>query len=105
MGATVIRPARASDATRISDIYNFYIKNTTATFEVEPVSAEDIMRRMQACAALSLPWLVAQTGNTVVGYCYATKWRERHAYRYSVEATVYVDRRRACCHVWYHAAE
>lgn len=87
----MIRPAKAEDATTIARIYNHYIKETTVTFEVDPVSADCMASRIAECQSNGLPWLVAKHNDEVVGYCYASKWKGRCAYRHSVEATVYLD--------------
>ena len=85
-----IRIATASDADRIAEIYNHYIANTVVTFEEEPVAGDEMRRRMDDVFAAALPWLIAESGGRVVGYAYATKWKARSAYRFSVETTVYL---------------
>lgn len=85
-----IRPAAASDAEQIAAIYNHYVVNTVVTFEEEPVSDAEMRRRMDEVSASSLPWLVAESDDRLVGYAYATKWKARSAYRFSVETTVYL---------------
>jgi L-amino acid N-acyltransferase YncA len=87
----MIRPATASDAGVIVGIYNHYITNTSITFEEQPVTAEQMAERIAAVNSSSLPWLVAEESGQIVGYAYATKWKERSAYRFSVEATVYLQ--------------
>ena len=87
----LVRDATASDAEAIARIYSHYVLATTVTFEEEAVSAAEIVRRMGEVSALSLPWLVAEGAGRVVGYAYATRWKGRCAYRYSVETTVYLD--------------
>lgn len=87
----VIRSAAAGDSGTIAEIYNYYVAKTVITFEEEPVSASDMGRRIEDAAAASLPWLVADQEGKVIGYAYATQWRARSAYRFSVEVTVYVD--------------
>jgi L-amino acid N-acyltransferase YncA len=87
----VIRQAIAADARDIAEIYNHYIRETVITFEEEPVSHADIADRIAEVALASLPWLVAEQNGTVEGYAYATKWKSRSAYRFSVETTVYLD--------------
>lgn len=87
----MIRSAKEKDAVHIAKIYNYYIENTSITFEVDPVSGDDMALRIKECKNNNLPWLVAEDGGKVVGYCYASKWKGRCAYRYSVEATVYLD--------------
>lgn len=89
----MIRKAKTSDAAKIAKIYNYYIENTYITFEVDPVSEEDMLGRIEEGLSNNLPWLVAEHEHEheVVGYCYAGKWKGRCAYRHSVEATVYLD--------------
>lgn len=86
-----IRAARAADGKALADIYNHYILNSMATFEEEVLSTTDIEQRMDAVAQLGLPWLVAEEEGQVIGYAYANRWRERSAYRFSVESTVYLS--------------
>jgi L-amino acid N-acyltransferase YncA len=85
-----LRDATADDASAIAAIYNPYIASTTITFEEEPVSAADMAARIADVQASALPWLLAVDDDGLIGYAYATKWRVRHAYRYSVESTVYL---------------
>ena len=87
----MIRPAIAGDAGAIARIYNHYIQNTVITFEEQIVSTEEMASRIEAVTAVSLPWLVAEDAGRITGYAYATKWRPRSAYRFSVELTVYLD--------------
>ena len=87
----LIRPAAAGDSAAIAGIYNHYVATTVITFEEEPVSAPDMARRIEDATSASLPWLVAEREGEVAGYAYATPWRARSAYRFSVEVTVYVD--------------
>ena len=87
----MIRPATASDADSIARIYNHYILNTFITFEEQTVSASEIAGRIAEVASASLPWLVAEHGGRIVGYAYASKWKGRCAYRFTVESSVYLD--------------
>jgi L-amino acid N-acyltransferase YncA len=87
----IIRPARSSDADRICAIYNHYVAITTISFEEEPVSGAEMSRRIADVASANLPWLVMVEDDTLIGYAYATKWRVRPAYRYSVESSIYLD--------------
>jgi len=84
-----IRTAEARDAAAIAEIYNHYVTTSIITFEEEPVSAEDMTRRIGEVAAASLPWLLAEESGRTTGYAYATPWRSRSAYRFSAEVTVY----------------
>jgi phosphinothricin acetyltransferase len=85
-----IRPAHADDAKAIAAIYNPYILNTTISFEEETVADAAMAQRIADVQAGGLPWLVAEQDGKVLGYAYATKWRVRHAYRFSVESSVYL---------------
>lgn len=85
-----IREAIADDAKAIAAIYNPFIANTTITFEEAPVTDADMAQRIADVQGGGLPWLVVEQDHVVVGYAYATKWRVRHAYRYSVESSVYL---------------
>ena len=87
----MIRPCAAADAAAIGAIYNSYVLGTVITFEEEPVSTPEMARRIGEVTA-RLPWLVAEEGGAIVGYAYATPWKVRSAYRFSVESTVYVAR-------------
>jgi phosphinothricin acetyltransferase len=89
----VIRAVQHQDAKAISDIYNDYIENTAITFEEESVTAQEINKRIIKVQSDRLPWLISEddSGN-VLGYAYASKWRERFSYRFSVEVTVYLSK-------------
>lgn len=87
----MIRDAVKSDSEAIANIYNYYIEKTAISFEETPVSGSDIERRIESVQGAGLPWMVAVENNAVVGYAYATKWKERSAYRFSVEASVYLS--------------
>ncbi|MEM9547996.1 MAG: arsinothricin resistance N-acetyltransferase ArsN1 family B [Bacteroidota bacterium] len=85
----MIRPAVPDDAIQMTDIYNYYIINTTVTFEKTPISVGEMKDRLQR-TTMKYPWLVIEIDNRVQGYAYATDWKPRGAYRHSVESTVYL---------------
>jgi len=85
----MIRACTTTDAAAIADIYNQYVRDTVITFEEMPVPADEMARRISETSA-RFPWLVWDEGGTVVGWAYATTWKTRSAYRFSVETTVYV---------------
>jgi L-amino acid N-acyltransferase YncA len=89
--AAMIRPVQLSDADAIAGIYDHYILNTVISFEEVLVSPLDMKQRIEETRAAGLPWLVAEREGEVVGYAYASKWKGRCAYRYSVETTVYLE--------------
>ena len=86
----MIRTATVQDAEAISLIYNHYIANTVITFEEKLVKSDDIASRIKATQAAGLPWLVAENNNKVLGYAYASPWKSRSAYQFSVETSVYL---------------
>jgi phosphinothricin acetyltransferase len=88
----MLRDAEPSDADAICNIYNEYILNTTITFEENPLNAEEMASRIRLVRQ-SYPWLVYEEDSRIVGYAYAGKWKERSAYRYSVETAIYMDSR------------
>lgn len=85
-----VRAAHVDDADAIVCIYNHYITTSVITFEEQTLSATEMAQRITDVNALGLPWLVAEKDGDVLGYAYATRWKPRIAYRYSVEITVYM---------------
>lgn len=91
----MIRPLDVNDANdleAVARIYNHYIINTAITFEELPIDADIIRTRVEKVTAAGLPWLIAEQNGEVIGYAYAAPWRERSAYRFSVEVSAYLDK-------------
>ena len=86
----MIRDAKLEDAAEIGAIYNYYIKNTIISFEQDPLSVEDMQKRIETVYSYKLPWLVYNDNNAIAGYAYATRWHTRASYKYSVEVSVYL---------------
>jgi len=86
----VVRDASEADVAAIRDIYAHHVLHGLATFEEIPPSVEEMARRRSAVLALGLPYLAAEEQGQVVGYAYATSYRSRPAYRYTIEDSVYV---------------
>ncbi len=87
----MIRYVRNNDAAAITRIYNYYITETDISFETEPVSIEEMHRRINAISP-DFPYLVFESEGEIAGYCYAHPWKERAAYRFTLETTVYVEK-------------
>ena len=87
----MIRPATTADAAAIAAIYNHYVLTTCVTFEEEAVPTAEMAQRIADTRATELPWLLWEEAGKILGYAYASKWKSRCAYRYSVESTVYLD--------------
>ncbi|MDR2807872.1 MAG: GNAT family N-acetyltransferase [Spirochaetaceae bacterium] len=85
----VIRPVTITDAASLCSLYNYYIEQTVITFEQEPVSLQTMEERIRNITA-RYPWLVWEDGGEIIGYAYVNKWRERFAYRFSVENSIYL---------------
>jgi phosphinothricin acetyltransferase len=84
------RIATLEDSPRIAEIYAPYVRDTAITFEIEPAAdAAEIAARMRRIGAV-YPWLVATRDGEVSGYAYACENRTRAAYRWSVDAAVYL---------------
>ncbi len=88
----MIRNVHLTDAQRIVEIYNPYILNTIITFEEKPIDVGEMERRIGHVLEQGLPWIVDESEGVVIGYAYASAWRTRAAYRYTVESTIYLDR-------------
>lgn len=89
MNRAALRLARPSDAEAICAIYAPIVEDTAISFELEPPGPAEMRARMETVRALA-PWLVLETGGGVQGYAYASNFRGRPAYRFTVETTVYV---------------
>ena len=87
-----IRQARVHDIGFVQEIYSEQVLNGVATFEELPPSVDEMTRRLESIVASKLPYLVADREGAIVGYCYATAYRPRAAYRYTIENSVYVAR-------------
>lgn len=85
----IIRPVKQTDATDILAIYAPYVTDTAITFETEIPTLEEFSKRIEKIQK-DYPYLVCEIDGKVVGYAYASKHRERAAYQYSVEVSVYV---------------
>jgi L-amino acid N-acyltransferase YncA len=86
----VIRPVLIPDAAAVLNIYRPYIESTATTFETTVPSVEDFAGRIRVNTE-KYPWLVAEDEGKVIGYAYASKHREREAYQWCVECSVYVS--------------
>lgn len=88
-----IRAATPDDAAAIAAIYAPHVLTGTASFEIDPPDARAMRTRMTASDGL-YPWMVATNGEVdgggVIGYAYASKFRDRPAYRYVCETSIYL---------------
>ena len=87
----MIRIATKEDAKALLDIYKYYVEQTTITFEYETPSVEEFERRIENTLK-KYPYLVEEEDGKIYGYTYAGPFKERAAYDWSVETTIYVDK-------------
>ncbi|HEY2060766.1 MAG TPA: GNAT family N-acetyltransferase [Amycolatopsis sp.] len=86
----LIRDASASDAEACAAIYAPYVTDTAITFELEPPTVEEMTDRITK-AVKTHAWLVIEDEGRVVGYAYGGPYKERAAYRFSCEVSVYLE--------------
>lgn len=78
------------DAEAIAIIYAHHVLNGTASYELEPPSADFTRAKIQRITGRGWPFLVARQADEVVGYCYAEQFRDRPAYRFTCENSIYI---------------
>jgi len=90
MSALLIAPASEADAPAIAALYGHHVVHGLGTFEEIPPSAGEMAGRIAGVLAHGLPYLIARQGTAILGFAYASPFRPRAAYRYTVEDSVYV---------------
>ena len=86
----MIRVVNKEDAQQIAEIYNDYIVHSVITFEELPITTDEMQSRINNVLNSGHTWLVFEQDNKVVGYAYSSKWRDRTAYRFASEISVYL---------------
>ena len=92
MNDLVVRASTEADIVRCAEIYAHHVLQGTASFEIDPPDLAEMKKRRAAVLDLGLPHLVAERAGRVLGYAYASNWRPRPAYRFSVEDSIYIDK-------------
>ena len=85
-----IRSATPDDIAAIASIYGHHVLHGTGTFEEEPPSDAEMADRLAKVQARGWPWLVAEQDGRVIGYAYAAQFRDRAAYRFAAEDSIYI---------------
>lgn len=85
-----LRPAQAADLEAVQAIYAHHVLHGLASFELVPPSVDEMRSRFAAIVGGGYPYLVVAQGATLLGYAYASAYRTRPAYRFTVEDSVYV---------------
>lgn len=91
-----IRKATANDAAALLNIYEVYVRETAITFEYDVPSLEEFRSRIVHTLE-RYPYLVAEIDGAVAGYAYTGQFKDRAAYDWSVETSIYIDRSRQRC--------
>lgn len=86
----IYRPALPQDAPRISQIYRHYVEHTAVTFAYDAPTEEDFRQKISTLS-LTHPFLVCEQDGQVAGFAYAAPYREKEAFQWDVELTVYLD--------------
>jgi L-amino acid N-acyltransferase YncA len=90
-GAALLRDATEADLPAIQAIYAHHVLTGVASFEETPPSVDDLRTRLASVRSHGLPYMVAEIDGEVAGYCYATPYRPRAAYRNTIEDSIYVS--------------
>lgn len=91
MSSKYIRLATLDDTNAILDIYAYYIRNTTISFETEVPSLSEFESRIEGIISI-YPWLVYEENGKILGYAYACRHRQRAAYQWAVDVAIYLDK-------------
>jgi phosphinothricin acetyltransferase len=86
----LIRDVSVDDAEQVAAIYAHHVIHGTASYDTEPPTAGDTRSKIERVLTAGWPFLVATVGKTIVGYAYATQFRDRAAYRFTCENSIYV---------------
>ncbi|CAN5332030.1 GNAT family N-acetyltransferase [soil metagenome] len=90
VAALTIRPVAAEDATTIAAIYAVHVANGIATFDTKAPSVSETGAKISRITASGWPFIVAEIKGVVVGYAYATQFRDRAAYAATCENSIYI---------------
>ena len=86
-----IRTATPDDAKELVAIYDYYVKETAITFEYETPSVEEFRGRIEKVLE-KYPYIVIEKGKEILGYAYASTFKDRDAYQWSVELSIYIQK-------------
>ena len=86
-----VREVQISDASRMAEIYSYYVENTAVSFEYEAPTADEFGERIKHTTE-KYPYLVCVDDGKVVGYAYAGAYSTRQAYNWTATSSIYVDK-------------
>ena len=99
---STVRAALSEDIPAITVIYGDSVLSSAASYEYDPPSEAHMVQRWAEVLAQGFPYVVAELDGKVVGFAYASAYRTRIGYRYTVENSVYVDVRHQGCGIGKH---
>ncbi|AAT89618.1 phosphinothricin acetyltransferase [Leifsonia xyli subsp. xyli] len=86
-----IREARAEDLPHVREIYNHYVANSTVTFDEDAMTLPEWKSKFGYLHKLGMPFIVAESpSGQVLGYALVSPWKQKRAYRYTVENSIYL---------------
>jgi L-amino acid N-acyltransferase YncA len=86
-----IRPARPADLPAVREIYNYYVANSMVTFDEDAMTLREWKQKFAMLQKLGMPFLVAESpSGQILGYALVTPWKQKRAYRYTVEDSIYL---------------
>ena len=86
-----IRAAIPADLPNIREIYNHYVRNSTVTFDEKAMTLAELRRKFEKATKLKMPFIVAESpSGQILGYAYVYPWKEKAAYRFTVENSIYL---------------
>ena len=89
-GEVVIRSVSEADAAAIAALYAHHVLHGTASYEIEPPGEGETLAKIRRITEAGWPFLVAELAGGLAGYAYVTQFRDRPAYRFACENSIYV---------------
>ena len=86
-----LRDARPADLPAVREIYNYYVANSTVTFDEDAMSLKEWKSKFAYLAKLGMPFVVAESpSGQLLGYALVSPWKQKRAYRFTVENSIYL---------------
>lgn len=86
-----VRDARLADMPAVREIYNYYVANSTVTFDEDAMTLREWKSKFAYLQKLGMPFLVAEApSGQLLGYALVAPWKQKRAYRYTVENSIYL---------------
>jgi phosphinothricin acetyltransferase len=89
--AFTLRDATLTDLPDVREIYNHYVLNSTVTFDESPMTLAALRKKFEKVQSKKMPFIVAENpAGQLLGYAYVYPWKEKAAYRFTVENSIYL---------------